>query len=147
MIEEFAEAWGENEARLTEYLKANIDKMEYSYLRLVQIVFDEVINPYLEKINKYRFDKHTFSTDKDEITEIDNGEYQGTLIFAIHENGYQSEERYVFTAVDYGSCSGCDTLMEIESRSDEEDKIRGLKTLCLHLLQQCVRPFKEEDID
>lgn len=143
MIKEFAEAWGENEARLTASLRAKLDKMEYSYLHLVQLVFDKVINPYMEKINKYRFDKHTFNTDEDEITEIDNGEYDGTLIFAIHENGHApNREEYVFTAVDYGSCSVCDTLMGIEAESDDEEKIRGLKMLCLHLLQNCVRPFK-----
>lgn len=47
--------------------------------------------------------------DKDRITEINHGDYQGTLIYAVAEQGYQPSN-YIYCSVYYGSCSGCDAL-------------------------------------
>ena len=39
---------------------------------------------------------------------IDDGNYQGTLVYVIAESGYQ-QNTYWYVRVYYGSCSGCDT--------------------------------------
>ena len=76
----------------------------------------------------------------DAITTIDNGDYQGTLLFVIPFDTYQpSENEYYFTAVGYGSCSGCDTLQGISDYDDglpTEQQVDDYMTLALHLVQK-----------
>ena len=71
------------------------------------------------------------------IHEIDDGDYQGTLLYVIGADGYQPDD-YWYVKVGYGSCSGCDTLEAIRDYSDDaptETQIKGYMTLCLHIVQ------------
>lgn len=76
----------------------------------------------------------------DSITTIDNGDYQGTLLFTIPFDTYQpSEDEYYFTSVGYGSCSGCDTLQGISGYDGElptEEQVDDYMTLALHMIQK-----------
>ena len=72
---------------------------------------------------------------------IDDGDYQGTLLYVIGADDYQPYV-YWFVKVYYGSCSGCDTLQSIQSdihnESSEEVKAQAVKnymTLALHIVQ------------
>lgn len=67
---------------------------------------------------------------------IDDGEYQGTLVFVIPEDGYQPSH-YWYVKVAYGSCSGCDTLASIHTYDDvvNEEEANGYMTLALHIVQ------------
>lgn len=56
--------------------------------------------------------------DPNRIHEIDDGDYQGTLVYVIAEESYQPHE-YVTARVWYGSCSGCDTLEAIRMYGDD----------------------------
>ena len=93
--------------------------------------------------------------DENNIISIDNGGYQGTLLFMIPRNTYQPNEGdYLLTYVSYGSCSGCDTLMSIRRIMDDENKretvIKDFMTLSLHLIENMIKPFEswweDEDI-
>ena len=71
------------------------------------------------------------------ILSIDHGDYQGTLLFIIAASGYQPN-KYWFVKVDYGSCSGCDTLEGIRCYSDgppSDAQVADYMTLALHILQ------------
>jgi len=71
------------------------------------------------------------------IHEIDDGDYQGTLVYVIGAGGYQPSD-YWYVKVDYGSCSGCDTLEGIRGYSDEpptSDQINDYMTLATHIVQ------------
>lgn len=75
--------------------------------------------------------------DPDRIHEINDGEYQGTLVYIIAAKGYQPS-RYWSVFVAYGSCSGCDTLEDLRDYSDEPptpEQINGYWTLALHIVQ------------
>lgn len=72
--------------------------------------------------------------DCENIHEINDGEYQGTLVYVIPEVGYQPSE-YWYVRVWYGSCCGCDTLQG-EQIGSKEDCIKGVMTLSLHIVQQ-----------
>ena len=74
--------------------------------------------------------------DPDRIHEIDDGGYQGTLVYVIGEAGY-TPSKYVWTIVDYGSCSGCDTLQAIicDAWSDADKKVDEIMTLALHIVE------------
>ena len=76
--------------------------------------------------------------DPERITEIDEGDYQGTLVYVIGETGYQPST-YWAVLVSYGSCSGCDTLQLIRGYGDDtpsEDQVDQYMTLCLHVVQK-----------
>lgn len=75
--------------------------------------------------------------DSSKIHEIDDGDYQGTLLYVIPEKGYQPSE-YWYVKVSYGSCSGCDTLQGIHSYSSEpptDNQVEQYMTLALHIVQ------------
>ena len=75
--------------------------------------------------------------DPDRIHQIDDGGYQGTLVFVIGAKGYQPDD-YWYVKVGYGSCSGCDTLQSISLYSYEkpnEERVRDCMTLALHVVQ------------
>lgn len=77
------------------------------------------------------------SPDSDIIHEINDGEYQGTLVYLIPINHYQPNNYYLIK-IGYGSCSACDTLEKIIMDYDEEKDraIKALMTLSLHIVQQ-----------
>ena len=146
MIKEFVKAWDKNKGNLEEYFRTH-EQGDYSEYRvLVKLLFDIVINPEIEAESIWSYNKK-FDTSR--IVEIDDGEYQGTLIFLLHRNMYNpSLEHYVYTSVKYGSCSACDILLGINDYClDEypcEEQINDYMQLSLHLLQQC-KIMKEED--
>ena len=73
--------------------------------------------------------------DPNAISEIDDGDYQGVLLFVIPEDIYHPYD-YWYVRVFYGSCSGCDTLQSILYYSDsKEQQINDLFTLALHIFQ------------
>jgi hypothetical protein len=75
--------------------------------------------------------------DPKRIHEINDGDYQGTLIYVIGANGYQPST-YWCVSVGYGSCSGCDTLQRINGYSGEPptpEQINDYMTLARHIVQ------------
>jgi hypothetical protein len=75
--------------------------------------------------------------DPERIHLIDDGDYQGSLIFVIGAKGYQPDT-YWAVKIGYGSCSGCDTLEGIREYSDDvptEEQVKDYMTLALHVVQ------------
>jgi hypothetical protein len=75
--------------------------------------------------------------DPERIHQIDDGDYQGTLVFVIGSTGYQPSD-YWNVMVGYGSCSGCDTLEAIRSWRDgpvTERQLDDYMSLALHVVQ------------
>lgn len=95
------------------------------YIDIVKVVIEAV------------HDDNYSSPDPEHIHEIDDGEYQGTLLFVIPADGYQPYD-YWCVKVGYGSCSGCDTLMAIlegDYGDTIDEKVDSLFTLALHIVQ------------
>jgi hypothetical protein len=143
MIERFVKQWDKNKNKLIEFLSTQ-NENEFDYEFLVKALINNVINDedalYAENL------------DSDALTVIDNGHYQGTLLFVVPVDTYQpSEDEYYFTVVGYGSCSGCDTLQSIKDYHYEDEDTKPSKenvdeymTLCLHLLQRFKKLVPEE---
>lgn len=77
------------------------------------------------------------SPDPERIHEIDDGDYQGTLVYVIGAKGYQPSG-YWYVKVGYGSCSGCDTLEYIRRCSctaPTTEQVKDYMTLALHIVQ------------
>lgn len=141
MIKEFCLAWEKNKGKLEDYFKKTPQGNYADYEELVKLMFDIVINPYM------KHDRNRFDTES--IAVIDDGDYQGTCLFLLHQDVYQPlATNYVYTSVSYGSCSGCDTLQGIHGYSYDiptEDQVKDYMTLCLHLLEGCHFMHDEED--
>ena len=93
MISEFVKAWDERKGEIEAKFRANHPD---NYMEVVRNVIEILDNGY-------------DTPDSKNIHEIDDGDYQGTLLYLIPENCYQPSD-YWYVKVSYGSCSGCDTL-------------------------------------
>lgn len=145
MIKFAVDQWDKNKKRLENNILNNLEAYnEFSYSELVGKVVDFIFN---DEDSKYSDDEY----DSKNITEIDNGDYQGTLLYLIPLKTYQpSEDGYLMTYVGYGSCSGCDTLQSIqmwsfddEDISDDKKKkfVKDIMGLCLDLVQNTIKPY------
>lgn len=122
MIKEFVERWEANKDKLRAAITAHPD----AYSDLVRLVVQHI-----------QGDENAYITlDPERIHVIDDGGYQGTLVFIIAEKGYQPDA-YWYVKVSYGSCSGCDTLESIRDYQDgiSEAQKDAYMTLALHIVQ------------
>lgn len=142
MIKEFVERWDKYKEYLEKYFRKTRQEEYSEYQDIVKALFEEVINK--EEINGYKFNLEC-------MTVIDNGDYQGTQIFIIPLDVYQPDvNSYVITNTYYGSCSGCDTLLAIDSYDGgipNEEQVKDYMELSLHLLQKCKWLEEGADID
>ena len=147
MIKEFVRYWEEGKENLRDYFKKTKQEKYSEYKDLVVVLFEYVINPGIQCDSAHTCCYDAYDTKK--LTVIDNGDYQGTLLFVLPKATYQPfVNDYVYTSVCYGSCSGCDTLLGISGYSDglpNKNQIDDYMTLCLHLLQNC-RFMENEDL-
>lgn len=112
------------------------ERYHWSYTDIVKMVCRCIFN-----VNMIDGDP---TIDVDNITMIDNGDYQGTLLFMLPFDTYQpSESEYLMTFVGYGSCSGCDTLQRIQSNDiyDDHDETDSYLTLCRDIVNNVIRPY------
>lgn len=108
MIKYCLDKWDKNRERLEAAIRADKQLNECDYKHLVKLVVDNILNGAGDEYEIYTWDSGS-------ITVIDNGDYQGTLLYLIPESTYQpSEGEYLMTYVGYGSCSGCDALQSIQ---------------------------------
>lgn len=130
--------WDKNKSKLEEALKNDGCLNSCDYLYLLKITVETIFNTG----NEYSSE----DWDIEKITQIDNGDYQGTLLFLIPSKTYQpSESEYLMTFVGYGSCSGCDTLLDIQSWHYEglptEQQLKDYMTLCRDMVCNIIKPY------
>jgi hypothetical protein len=135
MLKYCYEKWNKNRSKLEEALrKTDLSRVEYRDLLVLTV--ENILND-----NDYPCYK--WSTD--EITEINDGSYQGTLLYLIPEDTYQpSEYEYLMTYVNYGSCSYCDTLQSIQPDCDDEpndEDIKNFMSLCKDFVTNMIKPY------
>lgn len=137
MIKFCKDQWNANRKRLEEALSSDTQLNTCDYKYLLSLVVEHILNPGLLSYEP------KWSTRN--ITIIDNGDYQGTLMFLIPRDCYQpSESEYLLTFVHYGSCSGCDTLLGIQDWNNApptEQQLKDYMTLCKDLVANMVKPY------
>jgi hypothetical protein len=124
MIPEFVAAWELRKHTL-------LDK----YRKQLPSDYDDIVKDVIQLINP---DDDYDLPDPERITVIDHGQYSGTRLYVIGATGYEPD-RYWWVKVEYGSCSGCDTLEHIQTLSyDEvtEEQAKQAHTLALHIVQE-----------
>ena len=138
MLKYCLDKWNQNKGLLEEKLKkdSTLNSCDYSYL--VKLVVDFILNTGEDSPDGMRWNSEN-------ITMIDNGDYQGTQLFMIPLETYQpSEYEYLITYVGYGSCSGCDTLLSIQNWGDKpltEIQVKDFMTLCKDIVTNIVKPY------
>jgi hypothetical protein len=118
VIEQFTKAWFANLHTMREKFTAEHPEDYKAIVRSVVEVLDGGMDP-------------------NRIHEIDDGDYQGTLVYLIGAAGYQPSKYWCVT-VGYGSCSGCDTLQAIREYSDappNDPQVTQYMQLALHIVQ------------
>ena len=131
MIEQFTKRWFSHNHIVREQFEK---ELPHSYSQIV-----EAVVTMLHDEDEYA------SIDPKRIHEINDGDYQGTLVYVIGASGYQPST-YWYVKVEYGSCSGCDTLENIlsgdwghetqeEADAWKKNAINNLMTLALHIVQ------------
>ena len=139
MEKKFMDLWTKNKNKLEEYFRETEQEHYDTYTAIVKKIIELVIN------GEDEWEQYNANC----ITVIDNGDYQGTLIFMIPKHTYQPDvEEYIFTHNYYGSCSGCDTLQAIhhyEEGKPTEEQIKQYMYLSLQLVEQLryLMPRKE----
>lgn len=96
--------------------------------------YKDVVRAVIETISQGDYGQ----PDAARIHEINDGSYQGVLVYVIGASGYQPSD-YWYVRVYYGSCSGCDTLEAIRGYSSEPPtaaQVQDYLTLALHIVQQ-----------
>jgi hypothetical protein len=124
MIKEFVQKWEERKREIREkFTVSHPESYEDIVRAVIEILYDE--------------DAYDGTPNPECIHEIDDGDYQGTLVYVVAESGYQPRT-YWYVRVDYGSCSGCDTLEAIRQYDGEpptEEQTIQYMRLALHILQ------------
>lgn len=119
----YIKSWEENKEKVKEELNTKLKSgyFDGGYIDIVKSIVNHVLNA----VAVYEIEKY----DADKITVIDDGEYQGSLIFAIPSKCYQpSPYEYIFCYAYYGSCSGCDALLAATY-------IEDIMQIALHIFQ------------
>lgn len=80
------------------FLKINIKKQH-------PITYKEIVKDVITIVSEDEY----ADPNPELITELDHGDYQGTLLYVIPSSAYQPSD-YWYVMVSYGSCSCCDTL-------------------------------------
>ena len=137
MLKIIRDKWDRNKDKLQETLIKGNTFNECSYIDLVKLSFQIIFNS----------DGEGDQLDIKKITEIDDGDYQGTLLYLIPFETYQpSEYEYLMTHVSYGSCSGCDTLQSIQDQDYSkrfltDQQVSDFMTLCKDILTNTIKPY------
>lgn len=124
MIQKFVDRFMANKEKLADKFS---QKHPASYVAIVEAVIETITDEddYLD-------------IDPSRIHVIDDGDYQGTQLFVIAQKSYQPR-KYWCVYVNYGSCSGCDTLASIRTEDEGENpttsQVSDYLTLALHIVQ------------
>lgn len=141
MLKILYEKWEKNREALKTAISRipNVSRLEYE--DLVKLTFSTIYNDGDDTDIPYSLKR----LDCEQITRVDNGDYQGTLLFLIPFDTYQpSESEYLMTYVGYGSCSGCDTLLSIidwDDKSPNESQVSDLLALCKDIVTNTIKPY------
>ena len=156
MMKIMKDKWARNEKYLKQVFETRTDLNTINWNDLVKLTFEYIYNIDYDDTDDYE------SLNLNNITIIDNGDYQGTLLYIIPFNTYQpAEYDYLMTYVGYGSCSGCDALLNARDYSEEdckltEQQIKDFLKLTKDIVCNTIKPynngwreeedFREEDV-
>ena len=131
------ERWDINKDTLRAVLAERTDLNTCQYEDLVKLTFETIYNTAVTGFD--------YKLGLEHITVVDDGVYQGTLLFLIPFDTYQpNEHEYIMTYVGYGSCSGCDALQAVQGWGKEKptgEQLDGFMDICRDLICNAIKPY------
>lgn len=139
MMKIMKERWDLNKAKLEHELRTRTGLNVCNYEYLVELTFEIIFNSSSDE-------GYGKTLNLDSITAIDNGDYQGTLLFVIpFEVCQPCESEYIMTYIGYGSCSGCDALQAAQEWNEkellEDWQVKDFMSICKDLVCNAVSPY------
>jgi hypothetical protein len=128
MIQRFCDRFIEKKEELAKMIREDEPSSYKNLFEMVCKVLYDDDDPYM-------------SPNYQKVHRIDDGHYQGTLLFVVPADDYQPST-YWATKVGYGSCSACDTFQGIQDQrgwDDEEvtdQQVEDYLRIALHLVQE-----------
>lgn len=133
MVKEFLEKWWKYKEGMETYFREKGNISEISYHGIVIALVKNVLNRGVKWCGL-----------SEEVCVIDDGDYEGTQIFILHNDACTPEIKdYFYTHNYYGSCSGCDTLLSIVEGSNgkaTDEQVKLLMRLAFDLLRN-IKPM------
>ena len=119
MLKILLEKWDKNKGLLEEKLRNK--PMNYKYKDLVKLTFDTI----------YNSDKTDYWDKMRIVKTVGGKEYSGNYVFLLNFGYYDEDvDTMLITYVEYGSCTGCDTLLRIiewdEGKLPDENQLKDL---------------------
>jgi len=112
----------------------NKDNLKKVFAQSHQVNYNEIVN----NVFKLLKNNDSFNVDLKKLRQIDDGDYQGTLLYLIPRDCYQPDG-YWYVKVGYGSCSGCDTLEDIKDYEfnsiPSKEQVKQYMQLALNIVQ------------
>ena len=166
MLQYCIDKWEENKEKLKSVIEDDTTIYKCGYDYLVKLVVRYILNDGEKRKERSCCNKDKWNEDR--ITIIDDGEYDGTLLFLIPRDVTSPGHwDYLQTYVEYGTCSLCDTLEGIQSEDKlfkqkletfmqntgkdyreafelvkpSETQVKDYMTLCRDLICHMERPF------
>lgn len=145
MLKVLVDKWYKNKDKLEQFIIKSDWHTGVTYNTIVKTTFEYIYNSAVP-VKDYDEYGHYSKIDVDNITEINNGEYQGTLIYVIpFKCMFQpTESDYLITFADYGSCSGCDTIERILNDWNDEitdTQVEDFMMLCKDIITRTTKPY------
>ena len=135
MITEFIDKFQEIKPRLlVQFSKEEPDDYSDIFKQTIKMMFEDTED------TEDTYFSNSETPDFERITVIDDGDYQGTLVFVVASKGYQPSD-YWATRVDYGSCSGCDTFQSYSDYDNPEKSAPKMVTMALHMIESMKKIF------
>lgn len=144
MIKYCVEKWDKNRDLLKAHLEQDTKLNACGWKYLVELVVKYILN------DGEAVDRGTYYSggqwNVDSIVEIDDGDYQGTLLYVIPMYTYQPNEgEYLMASVWYGSCSGCDALQAVQDwpldKKPSSEQVEDFMKLCKDIVTSIIRPY------
>lgn len=115
MIAELVDAYDEARGEILDHLLTLSQYEINSHAELLRILIEHI--PYL---------------DGAKIEEFGHDDHQGSALLVVQRNSWGG---FYVVAVDYGSCSYCDTIQSIQTEDDAGKRADLFATEILHLVQ------------
>lgn len=137
MLKWCVDKWFANKEGLRRALEADETLMDCEYLHLMGLVVEHILNPEEEADKQF---------DREKLLKIDQGDWQGTILFVIPRKTYQpSAGDYLLTYIEYGSCPVCDVLERAKAGlSHGKNKKQGIDDvmmICKDLVCNITKPY------
>lgn len=141
--------WEAGKEALREALRTTKGLDTCGYKTLVELIVEHILNSTPNKYDNKNYDPgYDMLWDEENITVIDNGDYQGTLLFLIPRRTHQPECcDYFMSYVWYGSCSVCDTLQAAQDLANNDYGILTHKqvdeymAICKYIVTNMIKPY------